>query len=138
MGKDRYLDTFDRGKNYRRSTHEPFNFQNRLRIRIFPLVSVKTTSGKHGWWKTTSNQENGKALLALNECGSRRLSRIERSQRSQTLTQITTQLNQGASYIVNKHTVQRSLHLMGFGRRRPTGVPMLNARHRAVCIAWAR
>ncbi|GBO09663.1 hypothetical protein AVEN_79677-1 [Araneus ventricosus] len=58
--------------------------------------------------KNTSDRTNCKGQLALNEPGVRRLSRIVRSQRNQTLAQITTQLNQGASRTVSKRTVQRS------------------------------
>ncbi|GBM24470.1 hypothetical protein AVEN_41114-1 [Araneus ventricosus] len=47
-------------------------------------------------------------------------------------------MNQGASRTVSKRTVQRSLHRMSFGSRRPTRVPLFNARHRAARLAWAR
>ncbi|GFT49446.1 elongation factor 2 [Trichonephila clavipes] len=56
----------------------------------------------------------------------------------QTLTQSITQLNNGASRTVSKHTVQRSLHRMGFESHRPKRVPLLNARYRAARLAWAR
>ncbi|GFU41291.1 HTH_Tnp_Tc3_2 domain-containing protein [Trichonephila clavipes] len=79
----------------------------------------------------TSDQANCKGQLALAVRGERRLGRIVHSQRSQTLAQITNQLNDGASCTISKWTVQRSLHRMSFGSRRPTGVPLLNARHRA-------
>ncbi|GBL86930.1 hypothetical protein AVEN_172034-1 [Araneus ventricosus] len=88
--------------------------------------------------KKTSDQANYKVQLALNERGLRRLSRIVRSQKNQTLAQITIQLNQGASRTDSKRTVQSSLQRMGFGSRRPTRVPLLNARHRAAHLAWAR
>ncbi|GFU58178.1 HTH_Tnp_Tc3_2 domain-containing protein [Trichonephila clavipes] len=65
-------------------------------------------------------------------------SEIVRHQRSQTLAQITTQLNDGASCTVSKLTAQSSLHRMGFGSRRPTRIPLLSARHRAELLAWAR
>ncbi|GBN76362.1 hypothetical protein AVEN_150575-1 [Araneus ventricosus] len=82
--------------------------------------------------------QTAKGQLASNERGVRRLSLIVHIQRRQTLAQINTQLNQGASRTVSKRTVQRSLHCMGFGSLRPTGVPLLNARHRAARLAWAR
>ncbi|GFS83383.1 transposable element Tc1 transposase [Trichonephila clavipes] len=50
----------------------------------------------------------------------------------------TPQLNDGASRTVSKRTVKRSLHRVGYGSRRPTRVPLLNVRHRAACLAWAR
>ncbi|GFU57059.1 transposable element Tcb2 transposase [Trichonephila clavipes] len=46
--------------------------------------------------------------------GDRRHRRIVRSQRSETLAQITLQLNDGTSRIVSKRTVERSLQHMGF------------------------
>ncbi|GFV65229.1 HTH_Tnp_Tc3_2 domain-containing protein [Trichonephila clavipes] len=67
-----------------------------------------------------------------------RLRRIVRSQRSQTLAQITTQLNDGASPIDSEWGVKCSFHHMCFGSRRPTRVPLLNAHRRAVHLAWAR
>ncbi|GBN90862.1 hypothetical protein AVEN_52888-1 [Araneus ventricosus] len=67
----------------------------------------------------TSDRAYCKGQLALNERGARRLSRIVHSQRSQTLAEITTQLNQGAGRTVSKRTVHRSPHLLGFGIRRP-------------------
>ncbi|GBM03927.1 hypothetical protein AVEN_185420-1 [Araneus ventricosus] len=85
--------------------------------------------------KKPSDRVNCKGQLDLNERGARRLSPIVRSQRSQTLAQITTQLNQGASLTVFKRTVQRSLHRMGFESHRPTRVPLLNARHRAAFLS---
>ncbi|GFW04573.1 HTH_Tnp_Tc3_2 domain-containing protein [Trichonephila clavipes] len=50
----------------------------------------------------------------------------------------TNSLNDGVSRTVSKQTVQRPLHLMGFGSRRPTRVPLLNARHLAAHLDWAR
>ncbi|GFW77030.1 transposable element Tc1 transposase [Trichonephila clavipes] len=70
--------------------------------------------------------------------GKRRLRRIVRSQRSQTLAQITTKLNDSASRTVIKRTVQRSFHRLGFGGRRPTKVPLINARHWAARLVWER
>ncbi|GFT30722.1 HTH_Tnp_Tc3_2 domain-containing protein [Trichonephila clavipes] len=84
----------------------------------------------HGWWiKKTSDRANCKGQLALTVHGERRLYLVVRIQQSQTLAQITTQLNDGASRTVSKRTVQLSFHLMGFGSRRLTRLPLLNARH---------
>ncbi|GFV06504.1 HTH_Tnp_Tc3_2 domain-containing protein [Trichonephila clavipes] len=81
----------------------------------------------------TSDRADCKGQLALKERSERRFRCIVRCQESQTLAQITIQLNDGAS-----RTVNSSLHHMGFGSRRPTRVPLLNARHRAARLAWAR
>ncbi|GFX98814.1 HTH_Tnp_Tc3_2 domain-containing protein [Trichonephila clavipes] len=72
-------------------------------------------------------------LVGIAMRGERRLRRIVRSQRSQTLAQIITQLNDGVS-----RTVQRSLHPMGSRSRQPTRVPLFNAYHRVARLAWAR
>ncbi|GFU16144.1 HTH_Tnp_Tc3_2 domain-containing protein [Trichonephila clavipes] len=60
------------------------------------------------------------------------------TQRSQTLAQITTQLNDGANCTVSKRTAQLSLHCMGFGSLRSTRVPLLDGRHRAARLSCAR
>ncbi|GFW48000.1 uncharacterized protein TNCV_2401871 [Trichonephila clavipes] len=58
--------------------------------------------------KKTSDQANFKCLFALTVLGERRLRCIVRSQQSQTLARITTQLSDGASRTVSKRTVQCS------------------------------
>ncbi|GFY19774.1 HTH_Tnp_Tc3_2 domain-containing protein [Trichonephila clavipes] len=58
----------------------------------------------------TSDRVNCKGQLALTVRGERQLRSIVRSQRSQALDQITTQLIDDASRTVSKWTVQRSLH----------------------------
>ncbi|GFW67449.1 HTH_Tnp_Tc3_2 domain-containing protein [Trichonephila clavipes] len=78
-----------------------------------------------------SDWANCKGQLAWTVRDERRLSRIVRSQRSQTLAQITTQLNDGTSSTISKGTVQRSLHRIGFRSHRPTRILLLNARHQA-------
>ncbi|GFX60089.1 HTH_Tnp_Tc3_2 domain-containing protein [Trichonephila clavipes] len=88
--------------------------------------------------QNTSDRANCKGHLALALRGERRLRRIVRSQRSQTLAQITTQLNEGVSCTVSKQTVQHSLHRMGFRSHRPMSVSLLNYRHRAASLARAR
>ncbi|GFV57056.1 HTH_Tnp_Tc3_2 domain-containing protein [Trichonephila clavipes] len=81
----------------------------------------------------TNDQANCKGQLALTVRGEKWFRRIVHSQQSQTLAQITTQLNDGTSCTVSKWTMQHSFHCMGFGRRRTTRVSLLNAR-----LAWAR
>ncbi|GFW45728.1 HTH_Tnp_Tc3_2 domain-containing protein [Trichonephila clavipes] len=73
----------------------------------------------------TSDWANCTGQLALTVPCERLLRRIVRSQQSQTLAQITTQLNDGASYTDSKQTMQCSLHCTGFGNRRPTRVLLL-------------
>ncbi|GBO45683.1 hypothetical protein AVEN_205740-1 [Araneus ventricosus] len=49
----------------------------------------------------------------------RRLSRLEKQNRRQTVAQLTAQYNAGPSASVSKHTVQRTLLDRGLCRRRP-------------------
>lgn len=97
LGKARNLGAFDRGQiiDVRSMGHSIS--RNHQRTRIFPLDSSRAYPEYTDGWEKTSNRANYKGLLALNDGGSRLLSRIVRSQRSQALTQITTQLNQGTS-----------------------------------------
>ncbi|GFW52682.1 HTH_Tnp_Tc3_2 domain-containing protein [Trichonephila clavipes] len=91
-----------------------------------------------GGGQKTRNRVNCKGQLALTVRGERWLRHIARSQRSQALAQITTQLYYGASRTVSKRTMQHSLHSMGFESRRPTRVSLLNVHHRAARLAWSR
>ncbi|GBN62545.1 hypothetical protein AVEN_259773-1 [Araneus ventricosus] len=47
-------------------------------------------------------------------------------------------MHHGASRTVSKRTVPRLPHFLGFGIRRPTRVPLINASHRAARLVWAR
>ncbi|GFX76368.1 HTH_Tnp_Tc3_2 domain-containing protein [Trichonephila clavipes] len=86
----------------------------------------------------TSDRSNCKGKLALTMWGERLLKRFVRCQRSQTLAEITIQLNDSASRTVSKQTMQCLLRRLGFGSRRCTRLPLLNAHHRATRLAWAR
>ncbi|GFW46464.1 HTH_Tnp_Tc3_2 domain-containing protein [Trichonephila clavipes] len=83
------------------STHGPFNFRNRQTARIIKVDSVK--KGRYmkriyGWGgQNASDRANCKGQFVLTVRGERLLRLIVSSQRSQTLAQITTQLNDGAS-----------------------------------------
>ncbi|GFY19602.1 HTH_Tnp_Tc3_2 domain-containing protein [Trichonephila clavipes] len=120
-------------KMYWCTTHGPFNFRNHQTAWIFKVDSGKSIPRIHGWWT-----KNYKEQLALTVRDERLLRRIVRSQRSQTLAQITTQLNDGAIRTISKQTVQRLFHHMGYGSRRPKRIPLLNALHRAARLSWAR
>ncbi|GFW51393.1 HTH_Tnp_Tc3_2 domain-containing protein [Trichonephila clavipes] len=75
----------------------------------------------------TSDRANSNEQLALAVRGDRWLMPI-----------VLTQLNDGATRTASKWTVQLSLQRMGFGSRQPTRGLLLNARHRAAHLAWAR
>ncbi|GFU06902.1 HTH_Tnp_Tc3_2 domain-containing protein [Trichonephila clavipes] len=86
----------------------------------------------------TSGRANCKGQLTLTVHDERWIRRIVRNQRSQTLVQITTQLNGSTSRTISKWTVQRSLHHMGFGSHRSKRVPLFNARHQSARLVWSR
>ncbi|GFX82731.1 HTH_Tnp_Tc3_2 domain-containing protein [Trichonephila clavipes] len=86
----------------------------------------------------TSDRKSCKRQLALTLEVEKRLWRTVRSQQNQAFSEINTRLNDGARRRVSKWTVPLSFHRMGFGSRRPTRVPLLNARHQAVRLAWGR
>ncbi|GFW22167.1 HTH_Tnp_Tc3_2 domain-containing protein [Trichonephila clavipes] len=135
----RYIGRLRSRTDCRCVTHGPFKFRNRHTTRIFKVNSVKSIPRIHGWWtKKTSDRANNKRKLALTVRVENWLRRIVRCQRHQTLAQITTQLNDGASRRVSKRTVQCLLYRMGFRSRQPTRVPLLNARLQAARLAWAR
>ncbi|GFU72537.1 HTH_Tnp_Tc3_2 domain-containing protein [Trichonephila clavipes] len=83
-----------------------------------------------------SDWANCKRQLALTVRGERRLRRIVRSQRRQTLAQIITQLKDGTSRKFRKWIEGLSLHRMGFGSRRLTRVPLLNVRRLTARLTW--
>ncbi|GBM24486.1 hypothetical protein AVEN_254004-1 [Araneus ventricosus] len=62
--------------------------------------------------------------------GRRRLSRLVKQNRSQTVAQLTAQYNAGPSASVSEHTAQRTLLDMGLCSRRSIRVPLLIKRHR--------
>ncbi|GBO33081.1 hypothetical protein AVEN_20051-1 [Araneus ventricosus] len=61
---------------------------------------------------------------------------ILKRDRRATLPHIDADFNDGAS--VSVRTVQRTVINMGSHSRRPTGVPLLTARHKALLLSWAR
>ncbi|XP_055944391.1 uncharacterized protein LOC129975354 [Argiope bruennichi] len=73
----------------------------------------------------------------IKEKGHRRLSRMVKQNRSQTVAQLTAKYNAGTSRIVSEHTFQRTLLDMGLRSKRPTRVPLLTKRHRQLRLRWA-
>lgn len=88
--------------------------------------------------ETSSRRHGVGRPHAIKEKGRRRLSRMVKQNRSQTVTQLTAQYNAGPSRIVSEHTVQRTLLDMGLRSKRPTRVPLLTKRHRQLRLRWAR
>ncbi|GFX39027.1 HTH_Tnp_Tc3_2 domain-containing protein [Trichonephila clavipes] len=65
------------------------------------------------------------------------LTRIIKRDRCATLPHIASNFNAAPSTSVSVRTIQRNIIHMGFRSRRPTRVPLLTARHKALCLAWA-
>ncbi|GFV70423.1 HTH_Tnp_Tc3_2 domain-containing protein [Trichonephila clavipes] len=82
----------------------------------------------------TNDRANCKWQLALTVRGTRRLRRIARSQRSQALAQITSQLNDGSSGIVANELCNTLFTACVSAAIEP----LLNARHRTARLTWAR
>ncbi|GFW77036.1 uncharacterized protein TNCV_2724661 [Trichonephila clavipes] len=81
------------------AAHGTFNFRNHQTARHFKVDSGKSIILRlHGGRTKTSDRANCKGQLSLTVRGKRRLRRIVSSQRSQTLAQITTNLNDSASF----------------------------------------
>ncbi|GBM12195.1 hypothetical protein AVEN_21004-1 [Araneus ventricosus] len=74
----------------------------------------------------------------IKEKGRRRLSRLVKQNRRQTVAQLTAQYNAGSSVSVSENTVQQTLLDMRLCSRRPTRVPLLTKRHRQLRLQWAR
>ncbi|GBM17655.1 hypothetical protein AVEN_202820-1 [Araneus ventricosus] len=87
---------------------------------------------------TSSRRQGVVRLRVIKEKGRRRLSRLVKQNRRQTVAQLTAQYNAGLGASVSEHTVQRILLVdMGLCSRRPTCVPLLAKRHRQLRLQWA-
>ncbi|GBN29898.1 hypothetical protein AVEN_264949-1 [Araneus ventricosus] len=64
--------------------------------------------------------------------------RILKRDRRATLPHIAADFNDGASTSASVRTVQRTVINTGSQIRRPTRVPLLTARHKALLLSWSR
>ncbi|GBN88135.1 hypothetical protein AVEN_63433-1 [Araneus ventricosus] len=87
---------------------------------------------------TSSRRQGVGRPRVIKENVRRRLSRLVKQNRRQTVAQLTAQYNAGPSASISEHTVQRTLLDMGLCSRRPTRVPLLTKRHRQLRLQWAR
>ncbi|GFU46866.1 HTH_Tnp_Tc3_2 domain-containing protein [Trichonephila clavipes] len=67
-----------------------------------------------------------------------RLSRIIKRDKRATILQNVAAFNAGPSTSATMRTIQRNIFDMGFWNRRPTRVPLLTARHKALRLTKAR
>ncbi|GBN92572.1 hypothetical protein AVEN_211663-1 [Araneus ventricosus] len=65
-----------------------------------------------------------------------RQTRILKRDRRTILPQIAADFNDGSSTSVSVRTVQRTFINMGSQKRRPTRVPLLTTRHKALPLSW--
>ncbi len=61
--------------------------------------------------------------------GQRRMGRLVRDDRKETVTKITTRYNQGVQNTISECTTRRTLKQMGYSSRRPHRVPLLSAKN---------
>ncbi|GBL92428.1 hypothetical protein AVEN_174713-1 [Araneus ventricosus] len=87
---------------------------------------------------TSSRRQGIGRPRVMKEKGRRRLFRLVKQNRRQTVAQLAAQYNAGPSASVSEHTVQWTLLNMGLCSRRPTRVPLLTKRHRQLRLQWAR
>lgn len=88
--------------------------------------------------KTSSLRHRCGRKMIVNERDQRRLRNIIKRDRKATLPQIAADFNAGPSTSVSVRTIQRNIINMGFRSRRPTRVPLMTVRHKALRLAWAR
>lgn len=138
MGKAADLSDFDRGQIVM-ARRLGTSITETARLVGCSRSTVVSTYAK--WMKDgeTSSRRHGVGRPhAIQEKGRRRLSRMVKQNRSQTVAQLTAQYNAGPSGNVSEHTVQRTLLDMGLRSKRPTRVPLLTKRHRQLRLRWAR
>ncbi|GFX51874.1 HTH_Tnp_Tc3_2 domain-containing protein [Trichonephila clavipes] len=73
----------------------------------------------------------------MQERDQERLTKITKRDRRAIFPQIAADFNAGPSTSVTVRTIQQNIIDMGFRSRRPTRVPLLTARHKALRFAWA-
>ncbi|GFX51868.1 HTH_Tnp_Tc3_2 domain-containing protein [Trichonephila clavipes] len=73
----------------------------------------------------------------MQERDQERLTKITKRNRRAIFPQIAADFNAGPSTSDTVRTIQRNIIDMSFGSQRPTRVPLLTARHKALRFAWA-
>ncbi|XP_015916680.2 uncharacterized protein [Parasteatoda tepidariorum] len=138
MGRAADISDFDRGQ---------IVMTRRLRTSISETArllgcSRSTVVSNYAKWmndgETSSRRHGVGRPHAIKDKGRRRLSRLVKQNRSQTVAQLIAQYNAGSSRILSEHTIQRTLLDMGLSSKRPTRAPLLTKRHCQLRLRWAR
>ncbi|GBM81189.1 hypothetical protein AVEN_197331-1 [Araneus ventricosus] len=139
MGKAADLSEFDRGQIVmaRRLGTSITETARLVGCSRSAVVSIHAKWINDGDGISSGRQGVGRPRV-VKEKGRRRLSRLVKQNRCQTVAQLTTQYNAGPSPSVSEHSVQLTLLDMGLCNRRPTRVPLLTKRHRQLRLQWAR
>ncbi|GBN17667.1 hypothetical protein AVEN_275737-1 [Araneus ventricosus] len=130
MGKAADLSEFDRGQIVmaRRLGTSITETARLIGCSRSAVVSI------HAKWindgDTSSRRQGVGRPRDIKEKGRRRLSRVAKQNRRQTVAQLTAQYNAGPSGSVSELTFQRTLLDMGLCSTCPTRVPLLTKRHR--------
>ncbi|GFX06122.1 HTH_Tnp_Tc3_2 domain-containing protein [Trichonephila clavipes] len=122
MGKLPDLDAFDRGQIIGTGDMGFSIFEIIRQLGFSRSTGSRVYQEYIDGGQKTSDQANYKGQLALTVRGERRLRGIVRSQRTQTLAQFTTQLNDSNSRTVSKWTMQRSQRYKGMVAQTWSGV----------------
>ncbi len=80
--------------------------------------------------KISSERQLCRRKCLVDVRGQRRMGRLVRNDRKDTVTQITTRYNQGMQNTISEHTTRRILNQMGYSSRRPHRVLLLSAKNR--------
>ncbi|GBO10926.1 hypothetical protein AVEN_240179-1 [Araneus ventricosus] len=138
MGKAADLSEFDRGQIVMARSHGTSITETERMVGCSRSAVVSI----HAKWindgDTSSKRQGVGHPRVIKEKGRRRLSRLVKQNRRQTVGQLTAQYNAGPSANVSKHTVQRTLLDIGLCSRHPTRVPLLTKHHRQLRLQWAR
>ncbi len=80
--------------------------------------------------KISSEQQLCGRICLVEILGQRRMGRLVRDDRKETISQITTRYNQGMQNTISERTTRRTLKQMNYSSRRPPRVPLLSAKNR--------
>ena len=137
MGRSKDLSNFDKGqivmaRQLDQSIAETARLVGCSRSVVVSIYRQWSEEGQ------TTNRRQGVGRQRLIDVrGQRRLSRLVRTDRRSTVTQVTENFNGGHGRNVSQFTVHRTLLRMGLRSHRPVRVPMMTPVHRRKRLQWA-